>query len=276
MADDECFPIPLNVQELFQQTFGDVDFDGSGQIEANGRDGITPLMFHLSLNPNLGITTRLLRSSTPHAGSGTAPVIFSELEVGLSNLTLSIFEEGLEGEKLSWCHQNFALSDLSACQREAHKRPIAQFHLSGKLTYKVLLTTSPDRHGEYELAFGLINREGATTPDADPERSYFKLSLLENNTLYADEELLDSINVIFHSAVRPMAFGNQQTVSIKIPQQLIQRLREEEDPDLDDLIDTLHDFNIDEIELQTPVMQFSPTEPRSLSLGLDLEFLYLD
>ncbi|MDO8644543.1 MAG: hypothetical protein Q7S00_06235, partial [bacterium] len=58
VADDECFPIPLNVQELFQQTFRDVDFNGSGQIEANGRDGITPLMFHLSLNPNLGITTR--------------------------------------------------------------------------------------------------------------------------------------------------------------------------------------------------------------------------
>ncbi|MBI1909112.1 MAG: hypothetical protein HYS22_02955 [Deltaproteobacteria bacterium] len=300
-----CFPLDLNIEQVLgTNAFPDIDFNGDGAV-ADEKDGQTPLLLHLSLNPRLGITAKLLNSSDAHdTGSGVPPVITAQLEVGLSNAILSVFEEDGTGMKLSWCHQGVeALSELAECQHEEGKKPLARFSLSGKLTFTLQMVTTPNRDGEYELVAGLATVPGASSLTTDKEKSYLKLSLIEdtvdtrgnlirsNNSLYSDHQVSQGVTDKINSALSTLTIGKPKTIKVNIPSRPIDELRETTGDDRldaiehgeevsqtvkdnEELIDNLEKFNILDVEIHTPVIEMTPFAPRSLGLGFDLEFCY--
>ncbi|MDO8461935.1 MAG: hypothetical protein Q7S98_03630 [Deltaproteobacteria bacterium] len=299
-----CFPIALSVEDLLnrQSSFPDIDFNGDGVLDL--KDGRTPVVLHLSLNPNVALTTKLVQSSDAHSsqGSPVAPTITGELEVGISNAVLSVFEGDSEGAKLSWCRQNEReqeREDLVTCQRSDHKKPIISFLLSGKLTFKVQLTTSPNGYGDYTLSMGLAYSSTESSLATDPQKSYLKLTVIEdtilkdqlvrsNNTLYTDTQLAQGIVGKVNSALSSLVFGGDSTIKVKMARRPVDKLRTDtaqermESPNvpqsvLDDeeMIRNLEKFDIQDVDIGTPVFEVTPFAPRYLGIGLDLNFCYL-
>lgn len=290
VAEEDCLTIGLNIEEFFGDVFQWIDFDGDGMANSDW-DKVTPLSFHLSVNPKLGITAKLGSVS-----SSQGRFIAGEFEVGLSNAVLSFYEEDAAGEKLSWCRQDVGVSDLATCQRsprEEDKKPFARFLVSGKLTYVAVLDTRANADDEYLLSLGLIPEDSrAITKQADVERSYLKLSLLENNTLFSDETLSRTVNDrVFSKVAATLVYGSAQSTQIKVPRHLMQKLQEvanedrEEalqlgDPvpesvlDTEELLQDLNDFGFSEIGLQSPVFTVGQAVPRQMGFGLDLEFSF--
>ena len=233
-----CFPFALGLDNVLgPTTFKYIDFDGSLVVEP-AVDSQVPVLLRTTLNSFWAPTVKLVSGSVLEGWDGENPTrpkyLLAELEIGLPPTTMAIFEEQSEtvsfsdpdtGEPVtarrgtgvikSWCESDrFPGMDPARCG--AGKRsPIAVFSASGR----IFVTLAIDRfdNGILRIHAGVSAIEGDSGPELDTEKSYLKVTTLENNTIVPDDFLANTFEGNLQIILGKYLFGAPRMIDLKIP-----------------------------------------------------------
>ena len=231
----KCFPFVLDITEIFGDgRFDYVDFGGDPHEQ-----GKTPLLLRSTINAHSPPTVRLVSVTPIESWDGTGPsrpaIVMIELEIGIGAAPIAIYEKnyreiqrgtetirrGAEEIK-SFCdpdpeHQS---TGRPACVAGGDLVPIAKFSTAGRLFVTALL--SIDRKGLVQVEAGLSSREKSDgTLELDTSKSYFDVSMLENNTIIPDRDLIVSFQNGVDIIMGKYLFGEAaRDIQVKLPAKL--------------------------------------------------------
>jgi hypothetical protein len=241
VADDsyKCFPFPLNIENVLgPTTITYVDFDGDG-VAGTEHDALTPVMIRNNLNPFYPPTVRLV-SATPidignDDGSSGAPVaVMAELEIGLGDTLMTLFEEKVAdwsaspiegtGEIKDWCDSDrFPGADQEKCDA-GHKLPMASFKVSGRVFVTLLVWIKNDGILQAEGGLSSVLKADAGAPgdemQLDKTKTYLAFTALENNTIVPDDEIAAALKNQVGLILEKYVFGNARDIRLTVPAQL--------------------------------------------------------
>ncbi len=234
----DCFPFPLNLSNVLGPTaINYVDFDGDGVPGTEERDALTPVMIRNNMNPFYPPTVRLVTASPIDVGGdgeGAPTAIMAELEIGLGDTLMTLFEEKVAdwnaevikgtGEIKNWCDSDrFPGANQEKCDA-SRILPMVSFKVSGRV-FVTLLVWVKDA-GILRLEGGLssvIKPDGGSTGNEmqlDKSKTYLEFSVLENNTIVPDSEIAAAMKNQVGLILEQYVFGNARDIRLKLPTQL--------------------------------------------------------
>jgi hypothetical protein len=236
----KCFPFPLNVENVLgPTTLTYVDFDGDG-VPGTEHDALTPILIRNNMNPFFAPTVRLVDVSPLEGwdgedGPALPAVVFAELEIGLGDAVMSLFEEKVAdwnaeviqgtGEIRNWCDSDrFPGANQAKCDAGGHL-PIASFKIGGRVFVTVALIITDDGLIRAEGGLSSVeNLSGTAVPGEemllDRTKTYLNFTVLENNTIVPENELAAAVKTQVDLILEKYVFGNARDIRLKIPSQL--------------------------------------------------------
>lgn len=244
----KCFPFPLNIENVLgPTTITYVDFDGDG-VPGTEKDALTPMLLRNNMNPFLAPTVRLITATPVDIGEGAPPAVMAELEVGLGDTVMTLFEEKSTvrteikpdcdaatedcelkivegtGEIKSWCDSDrFPGANQAKCDAD-QKLPMVSMKVSGRVFVTLLVWIKDD--GMLSIEGGLssvIKPDGGTPGDEmqmDKEKTYLEFTTLENNTIVPDNEIAAAVKNQVSLILEKYVFGNARDIRLKVPVRL--------------------------------------------------------
>lgn len=283
-----CFVLRLRPFQIFGTNVLDFDGDGSVSDEENN----LPLRLRIGMNRFLPPMVKFLGSSTTEGPTGRPETILLKIKIALSDLAMSIFEdeqldpdpernlrrqldEGVEPRIISWC-ERYPMASPD-CQRGVDV-PIVQLRLDGEVTLWVEYTPEAV-DGKIKTTGGFKPRlmtqaDGSLKVVPDQEASYLNVSMKQNNTPYADGDLVGAMLAnLNETALNFYLFGADSAISLDLPAVLPEDASCENSDanngDDEDLFDLLNDFGFESIGLEDPIIVFMSSSPRYLGIGFD-------
>jgi len=241
VADDsyKCFPFPLNIENVIgPDTITYVDFDGDG-VPGSDNDKLAPVLIRTVINPESPPTARIVSVSPIQSWDGSSSpsnpaVLMMEVEVGLNNVGMSLFEEKVAdwhadvikgtGEIKDWCDSDrYPGADQTKCDG-SHKLPMVTFNASGRVFATVLVSVKDKAILRLEGGLSSVERaEGATAGnemDLDRAKTYLNFTVAENNTIVPDNEFAAAFKRQIDLILPKYVFGNARDIRGNIPAQL--------------------------------------------------------
>lgn len=158
----------------------------------------------------------------------------AELEIGMGSAPMAVYEE--ESEEVNgivqckknpatddclikdWCDADrFPLMNRGRCL-EGKKLPIAVFQTSGRIFLTALLSVRTD--GLISAEAGISATEGDDGLAVDADKTYFTISVLENNTIVPDRDLAGQYQKNMDAILAQYLFGTDRAIRLKLPARL--------------------------------------------------------
>ncbi len=223
----ECFPFPLNVENIFgATTLGYVDFNGDG-VPGDPTDKNTLLAMRNRLNPFIPPVVRIVNVFPigPQAA-------LAELEIGIGDAEMQVFEEEIisrdpmtgrvrETRIKNWCDGTRYPNVSPECQDpRGYKVPIASFGVSGRVSVSLLISARED--GILRLEGGITSRENSLGQlELNSEKTYIRVTTRQNNTIVPDTNLSSSLESKINGTMLPSyLFGSPRAIHINLPTSL--------------------------------------------------------
>lgn len=241
----KCFPFSLHLANVFgPDVLNYVDFNGNN-VSGETRDSLVPLILRNEMNPFSPPTVRIV-DVTPLSGAdvdghpGPTNQILAELEIGMGNARMSVFEQKVEdwnattlqgtGEIKNWCDDDrFPGANTVKCRAtnpaDRKKLPIVTFGVSGRVSITLLLTVGENGILRAEGGVSSVANAGSTPEapmhiDLDANKTYLNFTTLENNTIVPDAKLAEIMKRQTYVILRDYLFGPDRDVKINIPAQV--------------------------------------------------------
>ncbi len=322
--DWKCFPFPLNLENILgPDTLKYVDFDGDS-VSGGDHDKLAPITIRNTLNPfypptvKLVSVTPILTSRLGDLGDGRSdPVgiktyvesLIAEIEIGLGNTQMSLFEERVAdwnatpivgtGEIKDWCDSDRYPGARSAECDAGRKLPMVTFNVSGSVF--VTLKAGVMQKGLLKLEGGLSSITPEDGPVAlDTSKTHLEFTVVENNTIVPDAEIAAAFKRQIDTLLPKYLFRTERdirkTIPLKLPLQdycavygsvdpeTCECVRGENEGDDCNLVDTLDDFwesaDLDDfgllgITIDNPLLGVNPEtrgDARYLLMGTGITF----
>ncbi|HSA58992.1 MAG TPA: hypothetical protein VLJ37_04835 [bacterium] len=233
----KCFPFPLNIENVLgPTTIQYVDFDGDG-VPGTEHDALTPIMIRNNMNPFYPPTVRLVTASPIDVGGdgeGAPTAIMAELEIGLGDTLMTLFEEKVAdwnaevikgtGEIKNWCDSDrFPGANQEECDA-SRMLPMVSFKVSGRVFVTLLVWVKDAGIIRAEGGLSSIIKADGGSPgeemQLDKSKTYLEFSVLDNNTIVPDNEIASAMKTQVGLILEKYVFGNARDIRIKLPTQL--------------------------------------------------------
>lgn len=241
----KCFPFSLHLANVLgSEVLSYVDFNGNG-IAGDDRDSLVPLILRNEMNPFSPPTVRIV-DVTPLSGAdvdgrpGPTNQILAELEIGMGNARMSVFEQKVEdwhatqiqgtGEIKNWCDDDrFPGGNTVKCHAtnpaDRKKLPIVTFGVSGRVSVTLLLTVGDNGILRAEGGLSSLANSGSTPEapmhiDLDANKTYLNFTTIENNTIVPDKKLAEIMKDKTYVILGYYLFGPERDVKLNVPVQV--------------------------------------------------------